>query len=325
MKPSETKFIAELCQNHNGNFKNIEKMVYECALNGAKIIKLQNIFAKDLAFRPQFENGLIKGKKIYSIKRPFKPEYSRLKKLEINYSDLKKFIKLCHKNKVEPAITCFTKNSVKILKDLGFNTVKVASYDCASFSLIRDLSKHFKNIVVSTGATYDDEIEKTSKILIKNKNNFSLLHCVSIYPTLPKLFNLARINYLKKFSKVVGYSDHSLGNNKNKNLATLYSIFFGAKIIERHVTILDETETKDGKVSINPKDIEEIITFSKMSKKNMAAYLNANYPIDKKLIFGKKNRQMSHEEKLNRDYYRGRFASHDKLNDGRIIFNWEES
>ena len=319
------KFIAELCQNHNGKFNNIEKMVHECAYNGAKIIKLQNIFSKDLTFRPQFENGLITNNKIYSIKRPYKPEYNRLKKLEISYSELKKFIKLCEINKVEPAITCFTKNSVKILKDLGFKTIKVASYDCASFSLIRDLSKQFKNIIVSTGATYDDEIKKTSKILSKSKTNFSLLHCVSIYPTPPNLFNLARINYLKKFSKVVGYSDHSLGNNENKNLATLYSIYFGAKLIERHVTILKEKHTKDGKVSINPKDIKEIITFSKMSKKNMSEYLNEKYPINKKIIFGKKNRQMSHAEKLNRDYYRGRFASYDKYNQGRILFNWEES
>ena len=61
---------------------------------------------------------------------------------------------------MEPAITCFTKNSVNILKDLGFKTIKVASYDCASFPLIRLLSKKFKNIIVSTGATYDDEIVK---------------------------------------------------------------------------------------------------------------------------------------------------------------------
>ena len=319
------KFIAELCQNHNGKFKNIEKMVYECAYNGARIIKLQNIFSKDLTFRPQFEHGLVVNNKIHSIKRPYKSEFNRLRKLEISYSDLKKFIKLCQNNKVEPAITCFTKNSVGILKDLGFKTIKVASYDCASFSLIRDLSKQFKNIIVSTGATYDDEIKKTSKILSKSKINFSLLHCVSIYPTTPDLFNLARISFLKKFSKVVGYSDHSLGNNKNRNLASLYSIFFGAKLIERHVTILNEKDTKDGKVSINPKDIREIITFSKMSKKNMSEYLNEKYPINKKIIFGKKNRQMSHVEKLNRDYYRGRFASHDKYNDGRIVFNWEES
>ena len=325
MNNHEIKFVAELCQNHNGNFKNIEKMVYECAYNGAKIIKLQNIFSKDLTFRPQFEKGLVIKNKVYSIKRPFKPEFNRLKKLEINYQDLKKFIKLCKKNNVEPAITCFTKNSIKILEDLGFKTIKVASYDCASFPLIRDLSDKFKNLILSTGATYDDEIKKASKILKEKKINFSLLHCVSIYPTPFKLLNLSRIKFLKQFSSKVGYSDHSLGNNKNKNLASLYAIFFGAEVIERHMTILDENKTKDGKVSITPEDINEIVKFSKLSKSDMSIYLKEKYPMNRETIFGNKNRHLTHEEKLNRDFYRGRFASNDTINNGRIIYNWEES
>ena len=135
------KFIAELCQNHNGSFKNIEKMIYECAYNGANIIKLQNIFAKDLAFRPQFEKGLTVKNKIFSIKRPYQLEFKRLKKLEIEHRKLEKFIKICDKNKVEPSITCFTKNSVETLRNIGFKTIKVASYDCASYPLIRELSK----------------------------------------------------------------------------------------------------------------------------------------------------------------------------------------
>ena len=44
-----------------------------------------------------------------------------------------------------------------------------------------------------------------------------------------------------------------------------------------------------------------------------------------KKIIGKKNRNLSHEEVLNRSYYRGRFASHDKSNPSRLIYNWEES
>ena len=36
---------------------------------------------------------------------------------------------------------------------------------------------------------------------------------------------------------------------------------------------------------------------------------------------GSSHRELSHAEKLNRDYFRGRFAS---LVDGRHIFNWEE-
>ena len=55
------KYIAELCQNHLGKFENIEKMVEECAYNGAKIIKLQYILAKNLSYRPVFDHVLNDG------------------------------------------------------------------------------------------------------------------------------------------------------------------------------------------------------------------------------------------------------------------------
>ena len=56
-KKNNFTYIAELCQNHNGKFKNVEKMVHECAFNGARIIKLQYIYAKNLTYRPKFEKG----------------------------------------------------------------------------------------------------------------------------------------------------------------------------------------------------------------------------------------------------------------------------
>ena len=37
---------------------------------------------------------------------------------------------------------------------------------------------------------------------------------------------------------------------------------------------------------------------------------------------GHKQRELSHEELLNRDYYRGRFASKNKK--GELVFNWED-
>ena len=67
---TKINFIAELCQNHLGKIKNVEKMLDECATNGAKIIKLQYIYAKNLSYRARFENGISEKKKIYSIKRP---------------------------------------------------------------------------------------------------------------------------------------------------------------------------------------------------------------------------------------------------------------
>ena len=52
------KYIAELCQNHLGKIKNVEKMVEQCAFYGAKIIKLQYILSKNLSHRPEFDFGL---------------------------------------------------------------------------------------------------------------------------------------------------------------------------------------------------------------------------------------------------------------------------
>ena len=157
------KYIAELCQNHLGKIENIEKMVEECAFYGAKIIKLQYILTKNLAYRPEFDFGLKNKKKIIIIKRPFKNESKRLKKLELNDKEIKKFIKICEKNKVKPSITCFARENIQRLKDLGFDTIKIASYDCGSFQFIREISDKFKNLIISTGATYDSEIKKHLK------------------------------------------------------------------------------------------------------------------------------------------------------------------
>ena len=123
---SKLNFIAELCQNHQGKLYNIQKMVAECATYGATTIKMQYIFAKNLSFRPQFETGLKIGKRTLVIKRPYINEFKRLKKLDIPNSYYEKFIKACEQNHVIPAVTCFAREHVDILKNTAF---KVKSID----------------------------------------------------------------------------------------------------------------------------------------------------------------------------------------------------
>ena len=76
------KIIAELCQNHNGSIKAVYEMIDECVEAGATHIKIQHIFARNITFRQQFEEGgvdPISG--INYIKRPYKDEYDRLQKI----------------------------------------------------------------------------------------------------------------------------------------------------------------------------------------------------------------------------------------------------
>ena len=64
---------------------------------------------------------------------------------------------------------------------------------------------------------------------------------------------------------------------------------------------------------------EHVIENTKIVK-TIKEYLEENFK-DHKVALGKEKRKLSHEELLNRDYYRGRFASINSK--GEYVYNWE--
>ena len=321
------KLIAELCQNHNGDEDLLKKMIDEALEGGASHIKLQTIYSDDLTFRPEFENGLEKKGEVLCIKRPWDDEYKRLKKLELSQYAYSKFVDTCKKRGAIPLTTCFSINRVEEIIQQGFKEIKIASYDCASYSLIRSVIDKFEHIYISTGATFDEEINKTHKILITNNTPFTLLHCVTIYPTPLNQLHLSRLNFLKKISNEFGFSDHTSPKDSGV-IGSCAAIYLGATVIERHFTVLNSNQTKDGPVSITKNDFKEIKTFSKLSKLDQKLWLDDKYPEWNQVVTGKSNRNMSKNELLNRSYYRGRFASPRNNSDAQIFtprYNWEEA
>lgn len=310
--------IAEFCQNHNGDFELLKDMVYAAKESGADYAKIQTIFADMVTYRERFEEGIEKDGEVITIKRPYQAEYARLKGLEITMEQQAKFVELCKKVGIKPLTTAFTRDSVQAIKQVGFDQIKVASYDCASPPLLREVRDTFEKIFVSTGATYIEEIEQAAAIL--KGSDFSLLHCVTMYPTPLDEFHLARMNYLRKYSDSVGWSDHSL-IERDGILGTLASIFYGADVIERHFTILPADQTKDGPVSVRPDHVKELKSFSRLSEVEMNEYLSDKFP-KYQTTWGNEERSLSKAELRNRDYFRGRFAS--KLANGDTVFNWEE-
>jgi N,N'-diacetyllegionaminate synthase len=95
----------------------------------------------------------------------------------------------------------------------------------------------------------------------------------------------------------------------------------GADYVERHFTILDASDTKDGPVSITPELLRKLDRFRKISQEEQKVELEREYP-NWQILLGSSIREMTDTELLNRDYYRGRFAS--PKNSG-WIYNWEET
>jgi N,N'-diacetyllegionaminate synthase len=311
------KIIAELCQNHKGDINILKRMVWEAADAGATYAKIQSIFADDLTKRERFEEGVEEREIVKVIKRPYPAEYARLKPMDLDRRAHEIFLDECQAAGIKPLTTIFARVRIPFVHKLGFKEVKVASYDCASFPTIRELKERFQHLHISTGATYDHEIETTAKIL--SGHSFSLLHCITIYPTPLGELNLARMSYLRKFTSEVGFSDHTLVERDGLK-GSAAAIYLGAQVIERHFTILDKSSTKDGPISIDPKQLRQLVEISEMGKGELEGYIKENVPEFQQMI-GSQKRVLSHEELLNRDYYRGRFGS--KVN-GEVVYNWEE-
>ena len=314
--------IAEFCQNHNGDFNLLAHMIDAAAQSGATHGKMQTIFADNVAYRPQFEEGLEVDGVTKAIKRPYQTEYDRLKGLEITFEQSAEFVRLCHQTGLIPVTTCFVHEHAKQLSDAGFKTIKVASYDCASFPMLRALKALFEELIVSTGATYDDEIAHAAEIL--EGSNFAMLHCVTIYPTPLAEMHLARMEILRRHTPRVGFSDHSLVA-RDGVVAAKAAIALGAILIERHFTTLEAGASRDGPVSIGPQHLRELAVFAALDPSEREACMDAEHP-GWRIAIGNQDRTLSDAELLNRDYYRGRFASRrsESRNGYRMIFNWEE-
>lgn len=305
--------IAECCQNHNGDREVLKKQIHQAAENGADFVKMQTMRSSELTHRQRFDDG--DNQKV--INRPFEAEFARLKKLDLTLDDEEWFVMECVRAGVGSMTTCFTRAGCRDVCQMGYEAVKVASYDCPSFPLLRDLAKHWRRIVVSTGACFDHEIIKAAKVL--ESVELTLLHCVTIYPTPLEEMHLNRMQWLRQFAPRVGLSDHS-HVKKDGVWGSKIALAIGADCIERHFTVLDDDQTRDGPVSITPSLLQELRRFADLPRYERMAEIRSQFP-EWENALGSPTRPLSHPELLNRDYYRGRFAT--KQN-GEDVYNWEE-
>lgn len=255
------KFIAEFCQNHLGDKELLWRMIEEAQAVGATHAKIQGLYSEELVLRPEYEDGsgIAEG-----LVRPFVPEKNRLSALDLPPEVEEEFVRRCVEVGITPMTTVFSHRGAKRAIDAGFNSFKIASYDCASLPLIARIFPYASELVVSTGATNWADVEKTSKFMkteAKEGTWLALLHARTIYPTPIEVFRLPRVVSLLSFGLDVGLSDHS-SPAKDGLDASMLAIWLGASVIERHFTVLTPSETKDGPISVNPAQLKKIVDFS---------------------------------------------------------------
>lgn len=240
--------IAEAGINHNGRVELAKKLIDLAVSSGADAVKFQMRDFKTLYTDNAFNNTKhedIASQYILSLIRESTLSENNFKELA-HYAKSKNIIFLC---------TPWDIASVDALEKLDVPAYKLASADLVNFELIEYVASKKKPMILSTGMSSLEEIEKTVNFLNKLGAEYALLHCNSAYPAAAKDVNLRFMQTLKeKFGSIVGYSGHELG------LAiSLASVALGAKIIERHIT-LDRTMTgPDHAISLESAGITKLV------------------------------------------------------------------
>ena len=100
--------------------------------------------------------------------------------------------------------------------------------------MLKEISSLKQNVILSTGMSDLNEIDKALNVLSKNglsNSKITLLHCTTEYPTPINDINLNAMVFMKDHFKLrVGFSDHSLGFE-----ASISAVALGAEV-EKHFT-----------------------------------------------------------------------------------------
>jgi N-acetylneuraminate synthase len=228
-------------------------MVKEASDAGVHAVKFQSYKADTLASKDSPYYWDIN-------EEPTDSQYKLFKKFDSfgidEYRELAKYSESCG---VEFLSTAFDTDSADYLEKM-MNVYKISSSDLNNLPFVEYQARKNKPIILSVGASSEDEIERTVNLIRKNNDKtLVLMHCVLEYPTPYEHANLEKIASLKrKFPHlVIGYSDHTKPDKNYDVIKTAYIL--GAQVVEKHFTLNKTLKGNDHYHAMDPDDVGNII------------------------------------------------------------------
>jgi len=223
----EDLFVLEVANNHWGNVGRGLQIISEFS----KIAKQNNVkTAIKLQFR-DVDNFIHKDFR-NSTERYIKKTIDT----KMSYNDYVTLVKAIEDSGCITMATPFDEKSVQMCVDLGIEIIKIASSDINDWSLIEEIAKTKKPVIVSTGGASLKEIDIAVVNLFKNIP-FAINHCVALYPSEKHELELNQIDVLKNRypHNTIGYSTHERNEDIEHSIMIAYAK--GARTFERHIDI----------------------------------------------------------------------------------------
>jgi N-acetylneuraminate synthase len=244
---NRTFVIAEIGNNHNGDYQRAIEMIDLAVEFGADCVKFQ-MRHMDQVYRQRTLNK--QGEDLGT-------EYilDLLKRFELSVGEQGQLAEYCQQKDILYLCTPWDHFSIKVLESLGVRAFKVASADLTNLPLIDQLCQTRKPLILSTGMSTRQEVQTTVNFLNQRGIQFILLHCNSTYPAPFHDIHLTWMEQLRTIHSLVGYSGHERGI-----AVTLGAVALGACLVERHFTLDRTMEGPDHAASLEFKEFQQLIS-----------------------------------------------------------------
>lgn len=255
--------IAEIGQAHDGSLGMLHAYIDAVAKTGVDAIKFQTHIADAES----------------SIHEPFRVHFSKQDKTRFDYWKRMEFTqeqwieigKHCKDVGLQFMSSPFSNAAVDILEKAEVECYKIGSGEVTNFLLLKKVIETNKPIIISSGMSSFEELDKTVAFLKQHKVNFSILQCTTSYPTKPENYGFNVIQELKdRYGVKVGFSDHSA-----KVATGIAAVALGAEIIEFHVVFDKKMFGPDVSSSLTMEEASELVEGISQIEKAL------KHPVDK--------------------------------------------
>ncbi len=246
--------IAEAGINHNGDLNKAIDLINKAADAKVDFVKFQTFKTEKSVTKKAY----LADYQSHNLNHEFRSQYEMLKTLELSKEDHLALLKECEKRGIQFLSTAFDPDGIDFLDSLGVPFFKSPSGEITNYPYLKRLAEKKKPVILSTGMANMDDIKTAVKILTSNglsKDEITILHCNTEYPTPMSDVNLKAMNNIKKELNIkVGYSDHTMGIE-----VPIAAVTLGASIIEKHFTLDRKLPGPDHKASLEPNELKDMV------------------------------------------------------------------
>ena len=244
----KTYIIAEIGINHNGDLDIAKRLIDIASLSGCDAVKFQKR-NPDVCV-PEHQKNIMRetpwGAMTY-LEYKYKVEFGKEEYDEID--------RYCKEKDIAWSASPWDLDSLEFLNQYDLPFIKIPSAMLTNIPLIIACAQSGKKVILSTGMSTEEEIDLAVEAIRTFTEDFALLHCNSTYPAPLNELNLSTITTLKnKYNCEVGYSGHEFRIG-----TTVSSVYLGATIIERHITLDRTMWGTDHLSSVEPQGLIKLV------------------------------------------------------------------